>query len=129
MAPATKLSEAVAEYSGKTGVNAAAIVAITEKFVGLLASRWEHICDAAHDDENNGKISLSCPIALDFTHKTPVGVICLRFTPQKINDDATFQTPDPDQTEMPLDVSVRAPRRMSRVRAADVAAAEYTPAS
>ncbi len=99
--PAIKsLREAVAAYSEKDGVNALTISMIVEKCTGLIAAHWEHIRDAAMDEENKGKISLSFALTLDFTHKTPCGAAELRFVPKRVKDGATFQVEDPDQARM-----------------------------
>lgn len=97
-----KLHQAVATYTDKTGINAAALGALTEKIIGLIAARWEHICDSAADEENKGKISLALGINLDMTRKCPIGAVRLRFVPKRVNDEAGFETQDPDQATLPL---------------------------
>ena len=96
------LRKAVAEYSEKTGINALTISAIVENFTGLLSSHWEHIADSANDEENDGKIGVSIPIKLDFTHKCPVGIITLNFTPKKVSDECAFAVEDPEQMPLPI---------------------------
>ncbi len=97
-----KFHAAVEEFCGHEGINATTIATITEKFVGLLSARWQQICDAAMDEENNGKLSLGIPVQLDFTHRVPVGSVSLKFTPQRVNDGTTFQVEDPDQKQLPF---------------------------
>lgn len=96
-----KLREAVAEISGKTGVNAATIAAVTEKFVALLSSRFEHICDVALADENEGKVVIGLTVRFDMTHKAPVGTVTLGFS-QRTKDEAAFQVEDPEQMNIPF---------------------------
>ena len=45
------LRRSIALYSERSGVSAATISVIAEKFIGLLAGRWEHLCDVALADD------------------------------------------------------------------------------
>jgi hypothetical protein len=59
MSPECKaLHKAVADFSRKTGANAASLSTIAEKLVGLLSGRWEHVCDVAMDESNKGELPL-----------------------------------------------------------------------
>ena len=103
---ARKLREAVADYCEKGGVNAATISAVTEKMVGLLSSRWEHICDLALAVENEGKVNVGFRLSFDMTRKTPVGMITLSFA-QRTRDEANFIVEDPDQPTLPFQEPIR----------------------
>jgi len=47
------LRRSIALYSERSGVSAATISVIAEKFIGLLAGRWEHLCDVALADDGS----------------------------------------------------------------------------
>lgn len=127
------LRKAVADYCEKTGVNAATISVVTEKIVGLIASRWEHICDVALGEENEGKVNVGLRVNFDMSHKTPVGTVTLAFS-QRTQDDCAFQVEDPNQPGLPFSEAVRPsavqqpepvaqqPRTRTRRRAAAAAA-------
>lgn len=120
-----KLHEAVAEFCElRSQINKATLSTITEKFVGLLAARWEHIVDSAHDEENGDKIAVCININLDFAAKAPVGGINLKFTPSKINDGTSFKVGDPDQEVLPLDGGANPPARRGRGRSRRVTVVE-----
>lgn len=108
---ARKMREAVKEYCGKTGVNAATLGTVTEKFVGLLTARWEHICDVALAEENEGRVNVGLRISFDMTHKTPVGSLTLSFS-QRTRDESTFAVEDPDQATLPFAEVVRQSQSM-----------------
>jgi hypothetical protein len=115
------LHDAAAAFAEKTGMNAKTIALVTETFLGLLAARWEHICDAAYDEDNGGKISVSMSMNLNFQAKTPVGDITLRFVPKTVKDSDTFAVEDPDQPLLPgrtveEAMAERRPRRGRAVR-------------
>jgi hypothetical protein len=103
------LRKAVTDYCEKTGVNAATISVVTEKFVGMLAARWEHICDVAIADENGGKVKVGFGINFDMTHKVPVGTMAMSFS-QVTKDDCNFQVDDPNQPALPFAEAVRQQR-------------------
>lgn len=109
-----KLREAIAEFSEKKGVNAVIISLVTEKFVGLLAARFEHICDSAYDEDNDGKISVGVRMSLDLSRKVPCGKVTLRFIPKSVSDDADWHGEDPDQVRLPLEGGTPAPGRRRR---------------
>src|SRR5262245_33799739 len=96
-----KLHEAVTALSGLSGVNAATITAAAEKFICLLSSRWEHICDVALSEENEGTIAVGFSIKLDMGAPTPRGEVTLSFS-QRARDGVTFTVEDPNQLPMPL---------------------------
>lgn len=115
------LHDAVEAYCEKRGINAKTIATVVEKFTGHLSSRWEHLCDAAHSEDNGGKISFSFKIDMDLNGKSPVGHVQFSFTPEKIKDASDFDVGDPNQTDLPLDGGVNPPatpaRRTRRPRA------------
>lgn len=115
------LHDAVEAYCEKRGINAKTIATVVEKFTGHLSSRWEHLCDAAHSEDNGGKISFSFKIDMDLNGKSPVGHVQFSFTPEKIKDASYFDVGDPNQTEMQLDGGANPPatpaRRTRRPRA------------
>jgi len=96
-----KLHSAVQEISGLTGLNAATLASVTQKFVTQLAARWEHICDVALSEENEGKVNVGFAVKFDMTHKVPVGVTRLSFA-TRVCDEDTFSVEDPDQMTIPL---------------------------
>ena len=96
-----KLHSAVQEISGLTGLNAATLASVTQKFVTQLAARWEHICDVALSEENEGKVNVGFAVKFDMTHKVPVGVTRLSFA-TRVCDEDTFSVEDPDQMAIPL---------------------------
>jgi hypothetical protein len=98
---ARALHEAVERYSGKAGMNAATIGTVTQKIIGLLSSRWEHICDVAMDEPNGGQVNVCFTIHFDMTRKAPCGKVLISFT-QRTKDEADFQVDDPTQTSLPF---------------------------
>lgn len=118
-----RLNAAIAEYSGKTGINAASIAEVTRQIVGLLASRWEQLCEMAMDEGADGAVALSLGVKMDMSRRTPTGVVTLTFS-QRTRDESTFDVPDPDQARLPFEerptvvartVPLRAPRPAAAV--------------
>ncbi len=100
------IREAVKNFSGLTGVNAATISLITEKFVGLIAGRWDHLCDVAIAEDAGGKVNVGFSLGLDMTHKCPVGKLSMSFA-LRTKDDTEFQVDDPSQGTLPFAQIVR----------------------
>jgi len=100
------LRRSIALYSERSGVSAATISVIAEKFIGLLAGRWEHLCDVALADECDGKVNVGFTLRLDITHKVPVGTLCMSFS-LRTKDETSFEVDDPNQGTLPFDQAVR----------------------
>ena len=94
-----KLKEAVTELTEKTGVNLATITTVSAKFIRMIAGRFDHICDVAMAEENEGCVSVGFRVTFDMTRKTPVGKVTLAFV-QRTQDEAEFQVPDPEQATL-----------------------------
>ncbi|MCX6887463.1 MAG: hypothetical protein NTX27_20765 [Verrucomicrobia bacterium] len=97
-----QLNEAVALFSGKSGVNALSIAEITRQIIGLLAARWEPLCDIAMDEGSEGVVSMSFGVKMDLTRRTPSGVVTLSYS-QRTRDESVFQVEDPDQQRLPFE--------------------------
>jgi len=95
------LRRSIALYSERSGVSAATISVIAEKFIGLLAGRWEHLCDVALADECDGKVNVGFTLRLDITNKVPVGTLCMSFS-LRTKDETSFQVDDPNQGTLPF---------------------------
>lgn len=96
-----RLREAVVAFSGKNGLHAVTIATVAEKFIGLLAARWEHICDVAMAEESNGQVCIGFRVSFDMTCKAPVGNVCLSFA-QRTKEEAEFAVDDPEQARFPF---------------------------
>jgi hypothetical protein len=100
------LHEAIKGFTGKTGSNAASICTVGTKFIGMLATRWQHICDVALAEENEGKVNVGFVIKFDMTHKMPAGAVRLSFV-QRTKDEDEFHVEDPAQPNLPFADAVR----------------------
>jgi hypothetical protein len=99
------LQQSIAEITGLDGTDLSTITETVSIIAQRMATRWSKIREVATDPESNGKVTLGISVKLDFTGRAPAGNVRVSFS-SKVVDEGDFYVTDPDQSNLPLNVTV-----------------------